>query len=88
MSSDKNREKDREECFNELFQGILVSLQNVRQLFLAGIFVCIPVCFLSSLEVRTMNSISAWHAVNETGDTFKEGHAMKNWTFCFFSYST
>lgn len=53
MNSDKKREKDREACFNELFQGILASLQNLRQLFLAGIFVCMP-CLLPQL-VRSQN---------------------------------
>lgn len=45
MNSAKNREKDKEACFNELFQGILASLQKLHQLFLAGIFVRMPCLF-------------------------------------------
>lgn len=73
MNSDKNRGKGQRSMFKWIVPGhsCVFTEPPVSCSWHAFLSAC-PVCLLSSFKVRPMYNVSAWHCINETGDTFKK----------------
>lgn len=73
MHSDKSRRRTETHASMDCSRAFLCFCRTPDSCSWQAFLSACPVCFLSSLGVRTTDSISAWHAVNEAGDTLKGG---------------